>query len=286
MWLPVRLLCAANPQPPAKVLYGRNQYIEYRVGTLPVVLSAPHGGREKPEELPDRTRGTFSFDTNTQELARAIDQAFFERTGQRPHVILCRVHRQKVDCNREIGEGAADHPLTQQLWHEFQNFILDARKAVLAKDGHGFYIDLHGHGHALSRLELGYAHSAREFALPAARIASPDFIQKGSLHLFAVKNPREYPALLSGPMSFGGLMEKAGFPSTPSPSAPVPTEPYFNGGYNLRTHTAQGTGFAGLQIETHSKGVRDTDSSRRAFAAALVEQLATYLETHAGLKIR
>ena len=50
-------------------------------------------------------------------------------------------------------------------------------------------------------------------------------------------------------------------------------------------HTAPGTGFAGLQIESHSKGVRDTDASRRKFAAALVDQLAAYLDAQMGLKL-
>ena len=289
-----RLLCAlllappvvsAQTRSPGDTVHGRNRYVEYRVGSLPIVLSAPHGGREKPDELPDRTRGTFSFDTNTQELARAIGQAFVERTGQHPHLVICTVHRRKVDCNREIAEGAAGHPLTEQLWHEFQNFIGDARRTVLAQHGRGFYIDLHGHGHPVPRLELGYAHSTDELGLPATQLASPNLIQKGSLHLFALKKPHEYADLLHGPMSFGGLMEKAGYPSTPSPANPTPGELYFNGGYNLRTHTAPGTGLAGLQIESNSKGVRDTEASRKKFASALVEQLSAYLEIHMDLRI-
>jgi hypothetical protein len=46
-----------------------------------------------------------------------------------------------------------------------------------------------------------------------------------------------------------------------------------------------GTGFAGLQIESHSKGVRDTEASRRRFAAALVEQLAAYLDAQMGMRL-
>src|SRR6476646_1894719 len=94
--------------------FGRNRYIEYLAGDLPLILSAPHGGREKPEELPDREQGTFAFDTNTQELARAIASELETRTGRWPHVIICRVHRRKIDCNREIGEGAAGNPQTEQ----------------------------------------------------------------------------------------------------------------------------------------------------------------------------
>ena len=279
------ILRAAEAPEPGQTYFGRNQYIEYIAGSLPFVLSAAHGGRDKPDELPDRVKGTFAFDTNTQELARAIDDEFVARTGQHPHVVICRVTRRKIDCNREIVEGAAGHPLTEQSWKDFQGFIQTAQKAVVAKHGKGFYIDLHGHGHADARLELGYGHDRNEFGLPVEELSRPEFIKKGTLQFFALKNPSAYPALLHGPQSFGALMETAGFPSTPSLGKPVPGEPYFNGGYNVRTHTAPGTGFAGLQIESHSKGVRDTDSSRRKFAAALVDQLAAYLDAQMGLKL-
>jgi len=279
------ILRAAEAPEPGKTTFGRNKYVEYIVGSLPFVLSAPHGGRDKPDELPDREKGTFAFDTNTQELARAIDDEFVARTGQHPHVIICRVTRRKIDCNREIIEGAAGNPLTEQSWKDFQGFIQTAQKAVVAKHGKGFYIDLHGHGHADARLELGYGHNREEFSLADADLSKAEFIKKGTLQFFALKNPSAYPALLHGPQSFGALMEKAGFPSTPSLGKPVPGEPYFNGGYNVRTHTAPGTGFAGLQIESNSKGVRDTDASRRKFAAALVDQLAAYLDAQMGIKL-
>ncbi|SVC36320.1 uncharacterized protein METZ01_LOCUS289174, partial [marine metagenome] len=38
--------------------YGRNSYTEYRPGNLPIIIGTPHGGSEKPEEIPDRTWGT------------------------------------------------------------------------------------------------------------------------------------------------------------------------------------------------------------------------------------
>lgn len=281
------VLTAAEPPPrvAGQAYYGRNQYVEYVAGTLPIVLSAPHGGREKPAELPDREQGTFAFDVNTQELARAIDAAFVARTSQHPHLILCRVSRRKVDCNREIQEGAAGNPLAEQTWKDFQGFIAEARATVVAKHGKGFYIDLHGHGHPDARLELGYAHGRADLALKDEDLGQRTLAAKGSLNLFAVKDPGGYPALLHGPRSLGGLLEKAGFPSTPGPSKPVPDEPFFNGGYNTRTHTAEGTRFAGLQIETHSKGVRDTEANRQRFAATLVEQLSVYLEERMAVKL-
>ena len=276
---------AAEVLEPGKPCFGRERYVEYIPGTLPIVLSAPHGGREKPAELPDRAEGTFAFDVNTQELARAIDDAFLARTGQHAHVVLCLVSRRKVDCNREIAEGAAGHPLAERTWKDFQGFIQEARTEVVAKHGQGFYIDLHGHGHPDGRLELGYAHGRAELGLKDADLGRAELVAKGTLRLFASKDPAGYPALLHGPRSLGGLLEQAGFPSTPSPAKPLPDDPFFNGGYNARTHTAEGTRFAGLQIETNSKGVRDTEASRRRFAETLVTQLSLYLDERMGLKL-
>src|SRR6187200_1135715 len=71
----------ADQYRPGQTYFGRNQYIEYLAGELPLIFSAPHGGREIPEELPDREMGTFAFDTNTQELARAVADELHDRTG-------------------------------------------------------------------------------------------------------------------------------------------------------------------------------------------------------------
>ena len=38
---------------------GSDDYVTYMPGELPVILSAPHGGRLKPEHLPNRTVGCF-----------------------------------------------------------------------------------------------------------------------------------------------------------------------------------------------------------------------------------
>ena len=50
------------------VYYGREKYIEYFAGNLPIILSVPHGGREIPGEIPDRSWGTMVTDDNTYEM--------------------------------------------------------------------------------------------------------------------------------------------------------------------------------------------------------------------------
>jgi N-formylglutamate amidohydrolase len=275
---------AADYQP-GKTYFGRNHYIEYLAGDLPLILSAPHGGREKPDELPDREQGTFAFDTNTQELARAIAEELQRRTSHWPHVIICRVHRRKIDCNREISEGAAGNPLTEQAWREFQAFVDAAQADVAKQQGRGLYIDLHGHGHAEQRLELGYLHSADQLALSDAELNSPSYATDSSLRAIAARNAVPYAELVRGEKSFGALMEKRGFASAPSPSNPHPKAPFFRGGYNTARHGRDAAPLAGFQIESNSRGVRDTPENRKKFAAAMADALSEYLPTHVGVPL-
>ena len=174
---------------------------------------------------------------------------------------------------------------TEQSYNEYHNFIDAAQSAVIAKYHKGFYIDLHGHGHKDARLELGLAHDAADFSRPAAELNSPEFYEKGTLRVIARAKKIPYAELLTGPKSFGAMMEREGFPSTPSPGKPVPGTPYFNGGYTVRRHTLARDNFPGLQIESNSKGVRDNDASRKKFAAALFNTVRDYLATHLDLTI-
>lgn len=279
------LPAAAENYQAGQTYFRRQNYIEYLAGDLPVIVSAPHGGREKPDELPDRQTGTFAFDTNTQELTRAFAKELHGRTGHWPHLIICRVHRRKLDCNREIVEGAAGNPLAEQAWHEFQDFIDAARDTVVRQHGRGFYIDLHAHGHAEQRLELGYLHSADQLALSDEELSAPPYPAESSLRAITALGRLPYAELLRGPNSFGGLLEQHGFPCSPSPSNPHPTPPFFRGGYNTARHARDAAPLAGLQIETNFRGVRDTAESREKFARALASTLETYLQMHMGVSL-
>ena len=63
---------------PGEIYYGRNNYIEYHAGEVPLIFSAPHGGNLTPSEIPDRTSGTLVTDSYTKETTIAIKQAIGE----------------------------------------------------------------------------------------------------------------------------------------------------------------------------------------------------------------
>src|SRR5688572_2077659 len=136
------LLASAQPFTPGVSYFGRSNYIEYIAGELPMIFSEPHGGALNPAEIPDRTYGTFATDSNVEDLVRKLRTEFGNRFGLLPHSVMCRLDRQKIDCNREIVEGAQGDPEAEIAWNEFHDFIGAGVTNVTERHGRGFYIDI------------------------------------------------------------------------------------------------------------------------------------------------
>ena len=179
---------AAAEYRPGETYFGERKYVEYLPGDLPIVISAPHGGLEKPDDIPTREEGKVEVDTNTQDLARAVGEEFLARTGHRVHLIISRLHRQKLDCNREVVEAAAGNPVAEKTWTEYHGFIDQALATTIAKYKKAFYIDLHGQRHPDKRIELGYLHTSNQFAYPEAKLNDPAFAAAGSFRRIAEKS--------------------------------------------------------------------------------------------------
>lgn len=119
-------------------------YVSIETGTLPVVLSAPHGGRTTVPGVPARQTGTTVLDTNTYELATSIQSALASRTGKRASLVAALVSRSYVDFNRapsEAYESASVAPLYQAYHSVLQQAVLAARSQAGAG---ALLIDIHG----------------------------------------------------------------------------------------------------------------------------------------------
>ena len=159
--------------------------------------------------------------------------------------------------------------------------IRSALDEVTERHKTGLYIDLHGHGHAKQRLELGYLLSASTLSLTDPQLDGLAARQEPPALPHPV-SPIRFSRLLRGPSSLGGLLAPR-FPSVPSPSIPSPGKDlYFDGGYSTERHTAT---FPGLQIEHNMSGLRASASSRARFAQALVAAIITFLATHLGITL-
>lgn len=277
-----------------QVVYGNNNYIEYQTGTLPIVISVPHGGSLVPSDIPNRTcnNPTTVTDAFTIEMAAEIKKSLYAKTGCYPHIIICHLKRTKLDCNRNISEGACNNPVAEVAWNEFQNFIELARNKARQQFGEKvFYVDLHGHGNPIQRIELGYLLYDDELALSDSLLNTEKYINYSSISCLVRNNTSKatHAQLLRGPKSFGTFLAKEGFPAVPSEQIPFPgiNTNYFRGGFNTANHTCfnQNISAQGVQIELNFNGVRDTPTNRAFFADKFSAVITEFLKTHTQSEI-
>ena len=268
-----------------KSYFGRNNYVEYIPGELPIVISAPHGGALQPGEAADRTYGTTGSDRNTVELSLAVRDALIDATGYAPHVILSHLHRSKLDPNREIVEAAQGDPFAENAWHEFQDWIKEARVFVADDYDRGLYFDMHGHGHSIPRVEIGYLLSGSDLDQNDDALNNMTMVEKTSIRDLGRHAPETFSELLRGPKSFGGFLGDEGVRSIPSPGDPSPgSDPYWTGGYNTREHGSRSLSevISGIQLEHQYPGLRDTDANRQVYAAQLASAIRLFMLEHYG----
>lgn len=264
-------------------------YVTIRPGTLPLILTAPHGGRLKPAEAKTRTFGYLAQDSNTAELTFMIAEELQAQFGGNPNVVICQMHRIKLDCNRDIEEAAQGDPLASATWKLYHGAIEAMRKDISVKFGCGLLLDIHGHRHEQPRVELGYLLSGAQLSVPDEALnASTTLPGETSIRELDQRSPLSFASLLRGRMSLGGLLEERGFPAVPSPQNPTPgkTAAYFSGAYDVMAHGSRDDGaVSAIQLECPWDGLRDKPQNQRRFAKILAEALGKYFEAHFGRKL-
>jgi N-formylglutamate amidohydrolase len=200
-------------------------------GMLPIILSAPHGGRELIAGIPVR-RGigvpqfTMERDSNTAELAEAIGYTLGDRLGARPFVIIARFERKYVDANRP---HAAAYEITaaKPYYEAYHQALEDASERVRQQWTGGLLLDIHGQG------------------------AEADTIFRGT------DNGRSVEALqqkfgneaLAGPKSIIGQLASKGYKVIPNGGGSA-RERRYTGGYTTRTYGShRGTRIDAIQLE-------------------------------------
>jgi len=274
---------------PGKTYYSDQEYIEYFSGNMPLILTIPHGGYLVPSQIPNRNCAecVTVMDANTQELGRYILEEIKKATGGNclPHLVINRLRRTKLDANRDLFEAALGNPDAINAWYAFHRFIDSAKMQVLNQSGKGLLIDLHGHGHAIQRLELGYLLSGSNLRAGNNYLNSSAAIENSSIRFLALNNRNNYrhAELLNGLESLGGFFETERYTAVPGPAdiAPRSGEDYFSGGYNTERHGSVDSGkIDAIQIECNYSGVRDNEVSLKVFAEATANVLIKYLKTH------
>jgi N-formylglutamate amidohydrolase len=123
-----------------------------RQGTLPIILTVPHGGREAipgvaPRDTLGKPSGGRGFvtatDTNTDQLALGIAAEIKKLTGKEPYIVMARFRRKFVDPNRPP-EVAVDSPAARPYYDYYHQAVRRFIDEVRAKYPAGLLVDVHG----------------------------------------------------------------------------------------------------------------------------------------------
>lgn len=279
--------CFAQEYNPGDILFDSTGFVEYRPGNLPIILSAPHGGDWQPDSIPDRNCSgcVYVMDLHTRTITWDLYEEIFNITGCYPHVIVNRLHRVKFDANRGIEDAADGNPLVEDAWHSYYNFIEISSNQVTTDYERGMFFDVHGHGHAIQRIELGYLLSRDELALSDDVLNTNEYIEESSIRSLVEDNVSlsTHADLLRGIESFGTMLENKGFPSVPSTNDPHPNctgSCYFSGGFNTIQHGSRDNAGTIDAIQIELDQTARNDMNRPILVDSLALAIVQYMDTH------
>jgi N-formylglutamate amidohydrolase len=286
LWWLLTITTIANAQySVGNTYYGYNNTVQYVYGNLPIIISAPHGGTLSAG-LPDRTCAgiTTTTDSNTDLLAIALKKALANLLGKTPHTVICNVLRSKIDVNRTLSEATCDNATAALTWNDYHNFIGAAKTRILQTYGKGILIDIHGHGHTVQKLELGYNLTASELSGTDAYINGSSKVAGSTVRNLVGTNLNgfSHAALVRGAFALGTFLENAGYPSVPSAvNLNSGTDDYFSGGYTVeKWGSKDGDALDAIQIECNYDGVRNSTANINRFADSLAHAIKYYVEKH------
>ena len=138
------------------IQYESNLMVSRHAGTLPVLLTSPHGApaTAKPPGVSERKSSPpgcppdkIVGDSSTRQITTEVAQLLLETFGEAPYVVIADYHRKFIDANRSEQcafnptEAAAARPFHAEYHQTIRKFIDE----IQAENGcRGFLFDIHG----------------------------------------------------------------------------------------------------------------------------------------------
>lgn len=212
------------------------QLIQLQKGTLPIIVSAPHGGRIALKGMPVRVgdgiaRFVTGRDDNTVELAEKIAAQIEKRLGGKPFLVIAKFERKYVDVNRSA-ESAFEDPKAKAFYEAYHQALKDFSRDVQRDWGRGLLLDIHGQG------------------------ADAEAIFRGTSNGKTVKAlvDRFGKTAVVGEKGFFGQLGKQGIKIIPANDSDDAEDKRYNGGYTVRTYGSHdGQAIDAMQLELGAK---------------------------------
>lgn len=259
-WLLLLVSSAVHAQESPKV----ESLITVQQGTLPIIISAPHGGRIPIPDVPERkgngiTKFVVVRDTNTDDLAMKLSKALEKELGAKPHLIVAHFERKYCDVNRPA-ESAFEHEKAKAIYDRYHQALKDACKQVQDTHGRGLLLDMHG------------------------QAADTEAIFRGTNNGQSVKLlvDRFGQRALTGEKSILGQMAAKKYKVLPANDSTDKEDPRFNGGYIVQTYgSSKGHAIDAIQLEWGGQARAKTklDQTATDLASAIKIFAKEYLPT-------
>jgi len=239
-------------------------------GSMPVILTAPHGGRAaiptvEPRRAQDGTPGPWGgvhtgADSSTDVLASGIAAELTKLTGQDPYLVVAKFARKYIDANRPPELGLED-PRARPYYDYYHRSIRRFIDEVRAKYPAGLLIDVHGQG------------------------KDPDVIMRGTINGRTVQRLMQRGGVdaVTGPRGVFGQLEANGFKVFPRNDVPprgTSEDAGYKGGYTVFTYGSHNRdGIDAVQMEFGNRYRQRTllDKSARDAAHAIAAFYEAYL---------
>ncbi len=246
------------------ISYSRAKFVSRHQGTLPVILTCPHDGKEDPG-VPERTGSasgcpplTKRRDLRTRQITEGVAQLLLDISGEAPYVVIAEFHRKFIDANRSP-DCAYEDPKAKQFYDEYHNTIRHFVSEIRAENGGlGLLFDIHGTDNEPDTIFLGTGDGSTIARL--LQVDSQAMWRRRSLRAF---------------------LEAAGYKVSPEKPGVPETLP---GGFTVRTYGSSNTeGLDAMQIEIGSRlrvdGV-EREVLTEVMAYATNSLVARYADTH------
>jgi N-formylglutamate amidohydrolase len=260
--------CAAAPDAAPEDL------VLTQVGTLPIVLTAPHGGREPipgvpPRNVEDKPRGGSKYeigtDRETDVLVQAIAREIRQLTGEDVYLVMAKFQRKFIDANRppNIAFDKLKAEPYYQYYHQTIRRFIDA---IRSSHRAGLLIDVHGQNKL------------------------PDALVRGTRNGLAIKQLLERSGMKAVTGAEGLFGQLAGngftvFPGNDVPASGTSENGVYNGGFTVARYGSNTeSGIDAVQFEFGSKYRHTTEleSTAKRAAKSIVGFYKAYLKSPAN----
>ena len=229
------------------ITYEETNLVSRHRGTMPAILTCPHGGDKQPPGVPNRRTGVelpsdCRFEPNTDRFTRTITrgvaQVLFDVFGEAPYVVIANFDRAFIDANRALDKCAFEDPDAQPFYDEYHNTIRNFVDEIRGDNGGlGLLFDIHG------TAEIDH---------------DPAEVYLGTLNGEAISNLLSRDSLaMSRRRSLPGLLREADY----AVSAKIPET--LRGDFTLETYgSSNADGVDAIQIEIESTLRTDAEQAR------------------------